>query len=118
MLLVHATHEDAVATLRAAEVDGSVGPTASSGWTCTWLDDESDGVDGLGFSSYVWADEGIEGLILEVRTPSTNAQRLDLNGVKDSSQSDVVAGTLVGLLGPARSLSDVRTLLSRVDSTS
>lgn len=115
MLLVHATHEVAVSTLRSAKVDGSVGPTASSGWTCVWLDEESDRVAGLGFSSYLWADEGIEGLILEVRTPSTNPQRFDLDGVKDSSKIDAVAGTLVGLLGPARSPSDVRTLLSRGD---
>jgi hypothetical protein len=79
------------------------------------LDDEPDGVDGLGFSSYVWADEGIDGLILEVRTHSTSAERLDVNRVKDTKQVDAVAGSLVGLLGPAGSTSDVQALLSRAD---
>lgn len=42
MVIVHAPHERVARQLRGAHLTALVGPTSTSGWTCVWLDDESE----------------------------------------------------------------------------
>jgi hypothetical protein len=77
VLLVRAGHDDVVAALRRADIDGLVGPTAASGWTCMWLEgDDLDGIDDIGFSAYLWAYPTRSGSTVElVRARGTPERR-------------------------------------------
>lgn len=113
VLLVRATHEEAVAHLSAARVDGSVGPTAPSGWTCIWLhEDDVESATSLRFATHVWADESQGRVVLEVQRPGAATTRVVWPGSQDDAVTSSVAGALVELFGPGWSLALVRGLLA------
>lgn len=116
MLLVRANHDDVVAVLRAADTDGLVGPSAASGWTWLWVDDESlEAIEHLDFPAYLWADETRSGLRIELRRPGGSAQRVSWTQGSDTVAMDALVTALVNEFGPPGSSDEVRALLARTD---
>lgn len=118
MHIVRGRHEDAVAHLRERELEGTVGPTSASGWTCIWLDfgpEYPSGIDdpvGLGFAESVWVEDTVRGLLMEVRRSGVT-ERLTFRPAADPDQVNRVAVAVVDLFGPSMALAEVQELLSR-----
>ena len=111
MHIVRGRHEDAVAHVRKRGLEGTVGPTSPSGWTCIWLDlgpEYPSGIDdpvGLGFAESVWVEDTVRGLVLEVRRWGMT-ERLTFRPAPDPDQVNRVAVAVVDLFGPAKSLAE------------
>jgi hypothetical protein len=116
VLLVRASHDELVAALRRADTDGLVGPTAASGWTCVWLDgDDLEGIDGLGFSTYLWAHPTRSGLTVELVRPGGAPERRGWALPSDPVEMTTLAGALVDLFGPAGAVGALRSMLVQDD---
>jgi hypothetical protein len=116
VLLVRAGHDEVVTALLQADSDGLVGPTATSGWTCVWLEgDDLDGVDDFGFPAYLWAYPTPSGSTVELVRAGRPPERREWAPSSDPVAMTALADALVDLFGPEDAWDALRSLLTHDD---